>query len=104
MAERTTSLDWTDVAMMMSAISTMHTCRVEWTATTVGKGHSGHMHISLWATFDVVPNSDLPRIVSVSGQWPSSQARSFEGLIYNLLWQLDYAIGQAYEQMTISDS
>jgi hypothetical protein len=33
--------------------------------------------------------------------WPSKAAATFDGLCYNLLWQLDYAIQQAYEQMTV---
>jgi hypothetical protein len=62
------------------------------------------MRIVVTARFDVLPGSDLPRNVSVNAGWPSGKARSEMGLVYNLLWQLDYAIGQAYEQMTLSNS
>jgi hypothetical protein len=49
----------------------------------------------------VLPGSDLPKVVSVHMNWPSKAAATFDGLCYNLLWQLDYAIQQAYEQMTV---
>jgi hypothetical protein len=99
MGKSTSQLDWTDVAMMTGAIEGLHTCRVEWHATTAGQGHNGSFHIACSATFTTLPGSDLPKVVVVNAVWPSAKARTFEGLWYNLLWQLDYAISQAYEQM-----
>lgn len=90
-----------DVAHMMSAIEAMHTCRVEFRITTRGQGHVGSMHIVCEATFDVLPGSELPKVVGVEHNWPSKAASTFDGLCYNLLWQLDYAIQKAYEQMEI---
>lgn len=91
----------TDVAAMMKAVEAMHTCRVEYRVQTVGKEVSGRMHIDCEANFDVLPGSDLPKVVRVGMDWPNKAAATFDGLCYNLLWQLDYAIQQAYEQMTI---
>jgi hypothetical protein len=96
-------IDATDVAMMVSALESLHTCRVEAVATTAGVGHNGGLHIAVNARFDVLPGSDLPKVVSVSADWPSRKARTLLGLIYNLLWQLDYGIQQAYEQMPLTE-
>lgn len=95
-------LGWTDIMMMATALESLHTCRVTIAITPRGAGRNGGMNIDVSAAFDVLEGSDLPRIVSVSAEWPSGKARSEVGLVYNLLWQLDYAIGKAYEQMTLS--
>jgi len=101
MGKYSTGIDWTTVGAMMSAIEAMHSCRVECRVTTDGTAHSGAMLIELEARFDVLPGSDLPKVVGVKHKWPTRAASSFEGLVYNLCWQLDYAIQQAYEQLPL---
>jgi hypothetical protein len=101
MGKYTSGVDMSAAAAMMRAIESMHTCRVEFHLTTRGQGHSGSMHIACVATFDILPGSDLPKEVRVDHKWPSNAAATFEGLLYNLLWQLDYAIQKAYEQMPL---
>lgn len=96
-----TGIGMTDVAAMAKAIESMHDCRVELIVRTLGKDVAGRMEIECAGTFDVLPGSDLPKVVKVHMNWPSKAAATFDGLCYNLLWQLDYAIQQAYEQMTI---
>ena len=91
----------TDLMSMARALEVCHTCRVSVTYTPIGTGGGGGAHIVVNAAFDVLPGSDLPKNVTVNADWPSMKARSDVGLVYNLLWQLDYAIGQAYEQMTM---
>src|SRR6266699_673039 len=91
--------DWIGIGAMTRAIETLHTCHVEWTVTTVSRQPNGNMRIRMIATFELLPGSSLPRTVEVTGLWPSDTARTFEGYVYNLLWQLDYGIQKAYEQM-----
>jgi hypothetical protein len=91
----------TEAIAMMGAIEAMHGCRVKLTGITRGQAHNGCAHIELEAIFDAVPGSDLPKLVKVEHDWPSRAVRTFEGLLYNLCWQLDYAIQQAYEQMKL---
>jgi hypothetical protein len=93
----------TDVAAMMKAVEAMHTCRVEYRVRTLGKDVAGRIHIECGAAFDTLPGSDLPKVVAVEHHWPSNTSATFEGLLYNLLWQLDYAIQKAYEQMAIAE-
>lgn len=91
----------TDVAAMMKAIEGMHTCRVEFRVLTSGKGVNGSMLIVCAASFELLPGSTLPKEVHVEHVWPSAAASTFDGLCYNLLWQLDFAIQKAYEQMIL---
>ncbi len=99
-----TGVGMTDVGAMMKAVEAMHTCRVEFLVRTLGKGVDGSMNIECVASFDVLPGSDLPRAVGVHHHWPTKAASTFDGLCYNLLWQLDYAIQQAYEQMPLKEN
>jgi len=101
MGKYSTGLDWTTVIAMTGAVEAMHSCRVEWIVTTRGQAHNGSIEIVCAAHFDVLPGSDLPRQVEVKHFWPTNAAKSMEGLWYNLLWQLDYAIGKAYEQLPL---
>lgn len=91
-----------DAITMMGAIEAMHSCRVKMIGITRGQAHNGSMIISLEASFDVLPGSDLPKLITVQHTWPTRTASTFEGLLYNLCWQLDYAIQKAYEQMPLA--
>jgi len=102
MGKYSSGIDMTSAIAMMGAIEAMHTCRVELIGTTRGQAHNGSMTIELKATFDTLPGSELPKVVKVAHTWPTRAANTFEGLLYNLCWQLDYAIQQAYEQTTIA--
>lgn len=93
----------TDVAAMMKAIEALHSARVEFRVRTLGKDVSGRMRIDCVAAFDVLPGSSLPVEVGVGMDWPNKAAATFDGLCYNLLWQLDYAIQKAYEQMPLKE-
>lgn len=101
MGKYTSGIGLTDAIAMMGAIEALHECRVSLIGTPRGQAHNGSMHIVLQASFSRLPESDLPRSVKIEHEWPSRAATTFEGLLYNLCWQLDYAIQQAYEQMLI---
>jgi len=101
MGKYSSGIGMTDAVAMMSAIETAHACRAVLTVTTRGQGHNGIARIELQANFEVLPDSKLPRIVRVEHSWPTRAASTFEGLLYNLCWQLDYAIQQAYSQQIL---
>jgi len=92
-----------DVGEMMRAVETMHTCHVAFHVSVVSRQPGGSMLIECVARFDVLPGSDLPKQVDVQMTWPNSAAATFDGLCYNLLWQLDYAIQKAYEQLPLEE-
>lgn len=87
---------------MAAAIESVHTCRVSVVFTTAGQGHNGSMHIVVRATIPVIDPSDQRAEISVDADWPSGKARSEVGLVYNLMWQLDYAISEAYKQLPLN--
>lgn len=93
----------TDVAAMMKAVEAMHDCRVEFIVRTDGTDVGGRMKIECVASFTTLPGSDLPKVVGVVMRWPTKAASTFDGLCYNLLWQLDYAIQKAYEQLPLEE-
>lgn len=103
MHKYSSGIGMTDVAAMAKAIEALHSARVEFRMQTAGKGVDGSLIIELEAHFDVLPSSDLPKVVGVQHTWPSKAASTFDGLLYNLLWQLDYAIQQAYEQLPLRE-
>jgi len=101
MGKYSSGVGMTDVGAMMKAVEALHTCDVVFHVRTSGRDVSGRMQIACEAIFPVLPGSDLPRNIVVTHVWPTAAASTFDGLCYNLLWQLDYAIQQAYEQMPI---
>jgi hypothetical protein len=104
MGKFTSGPDWIGVSSMTKAIEALHSCTVEWIVRTTGRTDGFSLHIHMTATFHRLPGSSIPAEVTVSGGWPHSSARTLAGLVYNLLWQLDYAIQLAYEQMVLPEA
>lgn len=103
MSKYGSGVEMSDVLAMMGAIEAMHECRTVFHITTHGQGHNGRGRIELCATFTTLPDSDLPKQVSVEHVWPTRAAGTLPALLYNLVWQLDYAIQQAYEQLPLKE-
>jgi len=89
--------------MIMAAVAGVHSADVELAVTVGSQGHNGVCELKMRANFNVLPGSDLPRVVEVKMSFPNNQAATIAGTIYNLAWQLDHAIGKAYEQMSLKE-
>ncbi len=100
MGKLTSGPEWTDVAMLMSAIGSLHGCEVVIAITAATQGHNGQLLTLVEAHFDLLPGSSLPQVIGVTGMWPDNGNKTFPGHCYNLVFQLDYRISQVYEQMT----
>lgn len=100
MGKSTNGPDWTDVAMLMSAIGSLHGCRVVLCVTAATQGHNGSLELLAEARFELLPGSSLPRVVTVREEWPSNRQRTLGEAAYNAVWQLDYQISQVYNQMS----
>lgn len=87
--------------MLMGAIGALHGCRVGLTVTAPIQGHNGSLSILAEARFDLLPGSSLPRVVSITEEWPNVKHATFDGLCYNAVWQLDYQISKVYENMPL---
>lgn len=97
-ARRMNEPDTTDVLVMMGAIEALHECRVELTLIPAGVAHNGGGAIGLRAMWDRLPESTLPKALSTTAAWPNSNGRSFWGEVMQLLYVMDFMIGEAYQQ------
>lgn len=98
MGKSTNGPDWTDVAIMMSALETLHECRVGLTVLTDTALPDGQLSIALTARFDVLPSGNLPAVVQTLSAYPCKDCTSFSAHVYGGLYKLDFAIGEAYQQ------
>jgi hypothetical protein len=48
--------------------------------------------------FDVLPGSQIPQAVTTVRDWPCAAHSTFAGHCFALLHELDFKIGQTYEQ------
>ena len=94
--------DMTDIIVMMRTLEAVHNAHVELTCSPDGIGSSGSGLVTVAARFDLLPGSCLPPAVAVVSKWPNSHGRTFCGHLYNELWQLDWAISQAYNQLPLA--
>lgn len=101
MGKSTNGPDWTDVAMLMSAIGSLHTCQVVLCVTADIQGHNGQLRISAEARFELLPGSSLPRVVTIVESFPGLRHKTMGDAAYNAVWQLDYQISREYEQMEL---
>lgn len=97
-AKRTREPDTTDVMVMMGAIEALHECRAELTVIASGLAHNGSGVIGLRVTWERLPESTLPKALSTNVVWPNSAGRSFWGEVMQLLYVMDFMIGEAYQQ------
>jgi len=96
-ARSTNGPDATDVETLMRAIGGLHTGRVALQCSPIGIGSTGGLSISVMMTFDRLPGSSLPECVNAETQYPSKDGREFWGMVFELLYQLDYRISQVYK-------
>jgi hypothetical protein len=89
--------DWTDVEMMMRAIGSLHTGQVGVTILPQGIGGSGGLSVAASIMFDVLPGSAISGCVSSIGLWPCSAHKSLDAHCFALLHELDFKIGQTYQ-------
>jgi hypothetical protein len=90
--------DWTDVEMMCRAIGSLHSGQVGLTILPLGIGPTGGLSCGASILFDVLPGSRIPESVSTVRDWPCSAHSTFAGHCFALLHELDFKIGQTYEQ------
>lgn len=90
--------DWIDVMSLMSAISALHSGHVEVKEYLVGVGFDTTVMVQACMFFDILPGSQLPKTVKVESEFPSPEYATFAAHVFNLLYQLDFQIGKAYQQ------
>jgi len=97
-AKSTNGPDWTDVMMTMNVLEQTHDCRVGATVIPGGLAHNGGGKVTVWADFDVLPDSEVPSRVEIAFNWPSGRGLGLVGALYRALIELDYKVGGEYRQ------
>jgi hypothetical protein len=87
--------------MMMRAIEALHGVHVALIISPAGIGSTGGVDVTASALIDVVPGSSLPQAVAVNRGWPCDTHATLAAHGLNALYELDYAIGQAYQQKVL---
>ena len=99
--EPTNGPDWMDVEMLMRAIGGLHSAHVAIVVSPFGIGSSGGVEVAASALFEVLPGSALPKDVAVAKRWPCSTHKTLAAHAFALLHELDYAIGQVYQNESL---
>lgn len=93
--------DWTDVEMLMRAISGLHSGTVGLIVLPRGIGASGGLSTEACMTFDVLPGSSIPSEVTVRGDWPCNTHRELAAHMFALLHDLDHEISKVYQNKAL---
>jgi hypothetical protein len=99
--KHTSGPDWIDVETMMRAIGALHSGKVGLTLLPRGIGGSGGLEIGAGIMFDVLPGSQIPECETVIKNWPCASHATLSGHCYALLLELDWKIGQMYQNESL---
>jgi hypothetical protein len=100
-AQSTNGPDWTDIEAMMRALESVHTGEVVLTVSTVGIGATGGMALSAHHVLATLGEDATHTGCGVDTLWPNRQHTTLEAAVYELLYRLDFAIGDHYQQEKI---
>lgn len=94
--EPSTGPDWMDVIGAMNALSALHSGRVEVNVRLAGVGLATSVEVQAIMQFEALPNSELPKQVEITKEYPDRESRTYAGFVFKLLYELDHKIGEAY--------
>lgn len=97
-AKSTNGPDWTDVEMMMRALSALHSGEAGLTILPRGIGSSGGLSVAASIMFNVPPESSLPACVSVVKDWPCTAHADLPAHCFAILHELDFKVSKVYVQ------
>lgn len=95
------AVDWIDVTTLMTGLQGIHECNVELTITTGTQGHNGMLSFTVLAWTPTVEAHQIRTIAEVKKSWPDKVHPTFDSAVFAALYELDRAIGKAYEQKKI---
>lgn len=95
--------DCLDVAIVMSAIESLHGCHVALIVTPATAGSAMSVDMAMSGLFDSLPDTELAAAVGAHTAWPNKKGTSFWGEAYALCWTLDEAISKAYKQRSLTE-
>jgi len=96
--------DWSDIAQTIRVIETTHSATLECRVKTDGARFAGSVVVEVKATLPKLIGPARPYTLLLYSVWPSVKAKTFEGLLYGLLLQMDHRLGaEAYKQAAFED-
>lgn len=103
MGKSMTGIDWIDVATLMNGLEGIHEVKIEWTVSTATRGNGGLLDFAVYAWVPTVEAHKAREIARISGTWPDKERPTFDGYVFNKLYELDKLIGQAYGQKELTE-
>lgn len=98
MGKQSNGPDWEDVSMSMSQVERTHDCIVSLDMRLAGTIASPQIYVTAYAFSAVMVSVSGAPYVAVQGVWPHHGWKSFEGLVYKLLLELDHEISLGWYQ------
>jgi hypothetical protein len=96
--------DWVDIGQTMREIEITHSATLELQIKTDGARFAGSVAVVVKATLPRLIGPALPFTLSLYSVWPSVKSKTLEGLVYQLLLQMDHRLGaEAYKQAAFED-
>jgi hypothetical protein len=95
--------DMIDCEALMRAIQSLHGGTVVLTLFAQGTGGGTGLNVNLTHICDELPQGATSEIVGVSSVWPCALHRDFWACVFEGLYKLDYAVGQAYKQQRLPE-
>lgn len=103
MGKSLSGIDWIDVATLMNGLESIHEVSIEWTVSTPTRGAGGLLAFTVYAWTPTVEAQQTREIARISGIWPDKERPTFDGYVFNKLYELDKLIGQAYAQKELTE-
>jgi hypothetical protein len=96
-------IDWIDVATLMNGLEGIHEVKIEWTVSTLTRGDGGLLDFTACAWVPTVEPQVTREIARISGTWPDKDRPTFDGYVFNKLYELDKLIGRVYAQKELPE-
>jgi hypothetical protein len=91
--------DWTDIATTLRAIESTHSATLRLNVWADGSLYGGSVAVEIVATTPTLIGPALPLRLSLHSVWPSRRAKTFEGLVYQMLLRMDHRLSsEVYKQ------
>lgn len=94
---------WSDITYLISGLEGIHECRVELTVRTSGLPDRHTLDTTVLAWIPTVEPHQTKTIATLTSSWPNKIHPTMDSFVFNLLYDLDRAIGRAYAQTEIPD-
>jgi hypothetical protein len=98
MGKSSSGPEWTDILTSMAELERAHDCIVSLDMRLAGTIASPQLYITAYAFSGVMVSLSGAPYVAVQGVWPHHGWKTFEGLVYKLMLELDHEISAGWYQ------